>query len=212
MLGDSGIHTYELWKPYLLTPRQFIGVDIDPCVVNRCLQGFLSRPSLDRFRAVLGDAYQVAVQASKLPEYPAGVFLFDDMGLAGSDSWWMEHRGLLRQTVRTAIARLGACVVLINRSLERSEGGPEKALEQYAKHLQGVFGEYGLTTDRLLGDRSELPKLFNFGSRNDPEGRNVGAFQVYRSEGRVTRMATIRLRLQRMKSSDVAVFLERNVG
>lgn len=182
-MGMSGGNSFALWRPYLTQPMQFIGCDHDIETVFHWRANVLNTmPIGERFQVAHGDVYRL----SATTDSPLGVFLFDGMDQAGLASWWDTHRGLLRQIVTSSIRRWGTAVVVINKTIDRSDGAARE-LDLYAHELAQTFYEYGVTKAGLLGSNPNVETL----KRGDHQ--YVGAFEIYRSDDHVLRMATIRL-------------------
>lgn len=223
LLGDlynedgtaSGLQQYELLKPYLEDPMlQYHACERDAFQVfkNRSLWG-----GPLPFNAPHADIYVVAMEEAQRGTPTAAIFDFDLTQQVGNQDFWYKYGQDFTRLVDTALKSAPEVVFLLNNTLDRSsrEHPPETRLRQHAEEIAKRFSAFGVTPERLLGRRDGrvfLPKADLVRNRLDDEdqGRRpqnvlytgrVGAFEVYRSEGRPSRMATVRFRLTQNRTA-----------
>jgi hypothetical protein len=187
IFGDSGIHMYQLLSEAgaLRSKDQFIAVDQDMSVVFR----HRANPEIcDKLTMVHGDAYVVASRVAH--EGTVGFYNFDGTDM-GTPAWWDRHSRLLCEIVSKTVSRWGACMVSFNKSMDRLPQGfsPSDFLKQQADlSCAALLGRWGVLPKNLIEGTSSVHCVDD----RKWTGR-AGAYQVYRSEGRVLRMATLRL-------------------
>lgn len=201
MVGYSGHHMFDLMRPYLLTPKHFMGVDNDT--------GALMTHVLEKrqFDIVFGDVFKVALTTAYEGKNGRvlGVLNLDTMHGMRVE-WWMSHRTQLRGIVEAATAKCPLFSVIFNHVLDRGvDAGVslEQRLVAQAEGLSQTFsGWSGLRMrEDLLKDASPAWTDKGFVGR-------AGVFDIYRSEDRPTRMATIRLSFDRQRK---AVNIDRSI-
>jgi hypothetical protein len=199
LLGLSGFESYNKLRRYLRDPSQFIGVDKDLSVIatyrNLGIPGStIPRPE---FQVVWkDDAYGWAVELSRSSQ-PIGVFNFDDTIEAGSDGWygWGTNLDLIASCIApNTVRKLGSCSIFINASFGRFDPKEHGTLLiRHANMITSALLKYrwagsGVDHGILIGSDAELRQL-----ESTTYSGNVGCFDIYTSEGRILRMATLRL-------------------
>ena len=199
LLGDSGIESYRLLQSYFRDPCHFIGVDQELGVIAS-YRG-LPNPQHDpiekpEFQVVWRtNAYSWAVDLCKSDQFqpPIGVFNFDDTIRAGNQGRWGTNLGLIASLIaRVTVKRLGSCSVLLNATLDSPDHmDPVGLLIDHANMISTYLRLYkwsGIDAIKLTGSDAELRQL-----ESPQYTGNVGSFDIYKSDHRILRMATIRL-------------------
>lgn len=177
MLGQSGHEMYGRMSRHLKTPKDFIGVDTSlACIMHSALRK-------DPFRVVFRDIYAAAASEERL-----GVLNLDTES-AASDNWWDSNWRKLRGVVAQASSKCPSFVLILNHTLDQPYTVRNAdVLHRHAENVYKTFRECDGKKWRIpsvdamvrgVGDKVTLDK--------------VGAFHIYRSEGRVLRMVTIRM-------------------
>jgi hypothetical protein len=196
LLGLSGRFSFDMVRPHLRDPKQFIGIDNSVGVIlsHRGL------PNLNEgeenfevpFKTVFErDAYNFALRHAQSDSIkPAiGIFNFDDTNEAG-DSQWDSKLDTVFSIAKLTVQKLGYCAMVINATVERPYhlADPEELLSRHADKLflRACNGGWkGMALNDLKGKKGD------FTITNDME--YVGGFSIYKSEGQQLKMATIRL-------------------
>jgi hypothetical protein len=210
--SSSGIEQFELIEPHLVSPRQFHTCEIDP------IQVFNNRRRTEvQFDSPYADFYVVAMREAQYGDPHAAIFDLDLTRQVGLQSFWSEHGAKFTKLVDTALKYAPEVVFMLNNTLDRSsaDNPPETRLRVHAQEIAKAFSAFGVTPERLLGKRLGrgpfLPEaeLVRYRAKGD-QGRRpendlhtgwAGAFEIYRSEGRPSRMATVRLRLTQERTA-----------
>lgn len=191
LLGLSGVESYNRLRRYLREPSQFIGVDKDLSVIWTYRT---PRPEFLVFWR--DDAYSWAVELGRSSQ-PVGVFNFDDTIEAGSDGkyGWGTNLGLISSCIAPdTVRKLGSCSIFINASFGRFD--PREHGTLLTKHANMIASALlkcrwvgsGVDPNILTGSDAELRQLESINYSG-----NVGCFDIYTSERRTLRMATLRL-------------------
>lgn len=204
-VGGDGKHMFHLLEQHLVDYRQFIGLDHEFAVIFKHRYGGVPWYSVMCPR---GEGYLTAETIAGLDAAgrrakglvrPTAVFNFDDT--TSVDSEWGSTTDQLRRLVSKTLEQTGGvCAVLLNYTVDR--GLKEKrSADTFLRHAQRVaktFGRWGVRVEDLLGSKCKY-----LGPLAETSTLGVfGGYQLYRSEGRPNRMATIRLQWQR---SDKAI-------
>lgn len=190
MVGVSGLEMFTLMENILPSPEMFIGVEIDPVVLYRVRREALARKL--GLQIVFGDFYRccsvLAQKPNALYALP-GVFVADETEQLAREGWWHKEWRMLAIAIESSIKSYGEAVVVLNSTIDRSVLSPSRHLREICDHfdrycsawrqLGPLIMDFSIVDDAAFGDRAPVW---------------IGPFQVYKSEGRHLRMATLRVR------------------
>ena len=191
-VGLSGSEMYRLLEERLCTPKQFIGADHDAEAIQ-----YHRMRDVPWTTALVQDGYSKAEEMAGysatqrqplgLAGHPVAIYGFDDYASVGTKSWWDTEASQLRQIVAKTLEQAGVCYLIINNTLDRI---PDRvpAVEEHTKRFCDAFGSWGLTEEMLLGPKRRFLTRVAQG-----ELGHFGGYEIYRSQDRKLRMATIRL-------------------
>lgn len=177
---------FSLLQPMLREPRLFVGVDNDPVVIYHHMLN--ARP----FRAVYGNFFTIANREIDT-ETHAAIFNYDGTAWLGSPAWWEKDGRNMRETVQRSLSANGVCLFIVNLSLTRRGDPITRQPARLVEHTEEFL--------RLFRDMNPPPAKAFFDGKIPPEvgnrSRMAGAYHLYRSEGRPTEMATLRVVFRR---------------
>lgn len=190
LLGRTGDGSFRLMREAGLLgegdDHLFVGVDMDRREVRH------HRAADAPFQTVIGNAVQVCNELRMRGE-PPGALNLDLESAAGDPGWWRRNGRYMASIANAGVKEHGSFCLILNASLDggcRSSGlrAPE-VLRRHAKMVTEHLGHLGVTEARLLPPGTEAAL-----SEHRWMGK-IGSFDVYRSPGRRSRMATLRTEL-----------------
>lgn len=193
MAGDSITDSFSLFKGKVYDPAQLIGVDKDYKIVDKLRVAMSAAAPADRFRLVAGDAYRQAKALIAEPSpWPLAILVFDGTNTAGVQSWWDLYGALLADVVREVHRTAGLCALVLNHTLTHrptpNDATPaDERLRAHTAMITRCFRDWGMRQDAILPAR-----LAPRAAPGDFLGQ-LGAYDIYKSEKRALRMATLRL-------------------
>ena len=193
MCGESGFAFFEMMRPFLTSPKHFLGIDNDPVVSFKNVTRLLDVPVEERFEFAHGDFYRVCHRALDRG-FPLAAINVDDTAHAG-ETWWRDSGRALVEVVRRVLKAQPTISLILNCSLdEPKQTVAERSLREHAMEMSRYFAEWDLSP-RALG----VGEIGKVGSTQFVGW--AGAFQVYRSAGRPLRMVTVRMKINGGKTN-----------
>jgi hypothetical protein len=184
---------FELLRPYLRTPKHFIGGDLN--------ESLLMKHVLDKvpFRLVWGDAFISCLYLLRETDTNLGVVNLDTTN-GVREVWWEKNRLQLREMVTLGSKKCPSFTIILNHCLDRG-GDPgttvANRIKVHAKGLAEAFKDWGLTEKSLLKGAEPAMSTPGFTGR-------AGPYRLYSSEDHRLRMITIRLAFNtRLKRAQV---------
>jgi hypothetical protein len=187
---------FQLMERMIPEPQFFIGVDRDPVVVLRHMLN--THP----FRIVYGDFFDIVLRelprstemgAAIPPNVPRllspAIFNYDGQNWVGSPKWWETEGKRMRETVQRSVGANGIALFILNHVLSVRGEARTRRPARLRQHTEALL--------RLFHDWNPPPLQAIFDDKLPPDDglhdRMVGAYHLYRSEGRPTEMATLRM-------------------
>jgi hypothetical protein len=191
LAGDTGDRSHALMKPHLSSPKQFILCEKDPEVFLRNRLKLFRMPAEERFEAPFGDVYQNANHALDVHSPAPAVFCFDTTEILGLARYWEGHGGEMRVCIQKTLEKVGCGLLILNGTIDRGDLSPSELLRAQAVHMARHFGQWIDSPRRFLDGLEDA-------SVDDRDFLGpAGGYDVYRSDDRVLRMATVRIRFDR---------------
>lgn len=197
MFGNSGWKMLERLRPYLLDARQFIGVDRDAIVTYDNRRSMAEMPEKDWFEAPLDDFFHCCLDVvnpeNTAPRPSAAIFNIDETRQTSSARWWTDHGRSLVEIVSCALVHHPEAILLLNCSLDRNGARLDEQLKSMTVQVCEYFRKWSPERIAFLGrNYCEARAVDHRFGWNEPTW--MGAFQIYRSNARSVRMATLRLK------------------
>jgi hypothetical protein len=204
LAGEDVKEVYSTYRVLLEDPKDLLLVEYDKSTWRKAATTWLDLPEGFRPRLIYNDGYSLLSALNNRTRQEdtgslVGAISLDTVNNTGSQWWDKTEIGLFgsRGSVTLAVEEFGVCVLILNHTLDGRKGLTDSLvrLEDHISRLRSILGPYnggyGKPHRNQLAPSKKRVKELVLGNS---EGW-WGAIQVYRSEDKLFRMATIRLHL-----------------